>query len=149
MLNIADYLRFTDKLLISDACWEWQSPGDQRHYPKFKLAPGKTIDSHRLSYMTLKGAIPEGLYVCHTCDNRRCSNPSHLFLGTAKDNAIDAHQKSRMTPPSTTKLTEFQVAQIRRDLKQGKSHTAIALQYSVSRKTISNIANGYTWKQVA
>jgi hypothetical protein len=147
-IDDSDFLRFTDKLLISDECWGWISNGDPKHYPKFKISKGVGIDAHRLSYQLFKGQIPDGYCVCHTCDNRRCANPSHLFVGTAQDNAVDATRKGRITPPRVAKLLDFQVAQIKRALREGKTHAAIALEFGVSRSTISNIAQGRCWQKV-
>jgi hypothetical protein len=88
--------RFFDKINKTETCWIWTAGSrGKTGYGSFKLN-GKVIDAHRVSYQIHKGEIPSGLYVCHTCDNRKCVNPSHLFLGTPKDNWQDGVNKNKI-----------------------------------------------------
>src|SRR6476659_7325551 len=95
--------RFFDKVIKTDSCWNWTASTRGRGYGAFRLN-GKVIDAHRVSYVLHKGEIPDSLLVCHTCDNRLCVNPDHLFLGTYKDNHEDARLKGRTVVPSNTHL---------------------------------------------
>lgn len=75
-------------------CLEWQGATYPNGYGAIKV-DGKVMGTHRLSYTLTKGEIPEGLFVCHTCDNRLCIEPSHLWAGTARENVLDMHEKGR------------------------------------------------------
>lgn len=88
--------RFFDKVKKTKSCWLWIAGSrGNTGYGALKL-DGKVVDAHRVSYMIHKGDIPDGMFVCHTCDNRKCVNPDHLFLGTAKDNHQDGVNKGRI-----------------------------------------------------
>lgn len=75
-------------------CWNFTTCMKAQR-PLINYALGLTCTAARVAYVLFKGDIPAGLYVCHTCDNGRCVNPDHLWLGTAKDNHDDMVKKGR------------------------------------------------------
>lgn len=90
-----------------NGCWEWTACTTQKGYGTFYAlnADGKetNIRAHRFSYELVYGKIPDGLMVCHKCDNPKCVNPNHLFLGTGKENMEDAKRKGRHYTPEVKK----------------------------------------------
>lgn len=95
---------FRDRLLSGfvespDGCWEWQRAVNDKGYGQSSDG-GKVTYVHRAMYEIAFGPVPEGMLVCHTCDNRRCGKPSHLFAGTPLDNTQDMISKGRgILPP--------------------------------------------------
>ena len=145
--------RFWEKVDIKgpEDCWEWTSSKDKDGYGDFRNNR-KERKVHRFSWFLHYGEIPEGLLVCHHCDNPSCVNPTHLFMGTQKDNIQDALAKGRLKSPGLkgeahgrAKLTEEQVLSIR---TSGRSEADLARKYNVDRKAIWNIKNHITWTHI-
>lgn len=135
-----------------NGCWEFQG-SIRRGYGQFKIE-NKNFATHRASYEIFKGKIPKGKFVCHTCDNKICVNPDHLFLGTPLDNMLDKTKKGRGYRPTgekhhKAKLTERDVLKIRKMYKFFKTpHRRIAEYFKVSRNNVTNIINKKFWKHV-
>src|SRR5580765_3798730 len=87
-------LDFRIKQTSPDSCWPFRGSLDSHGYGQMGWQ-GKLHLTHRLVWENLNGPIPNGLCVCHTCDNRKCCNPKHLFLGTKQDNYNDMTAKGR------------------------------------------------------
>jgi hypothetical protein len=131
-------------------CWEWISPFNSGGYGVMRFNR-KLWQTHRLSYVLSKGPIPEGMLVCHTCDNRKCINPDHLFLGTYKDNYDDSKQKgrnSRGEAHGNHVLDSDSVLEIRRLRNAGESLNSLARKFMVDKTTIDRAAKGICWNHV-
>lgn len=113
---------------------------------------GKSTSASRYIYEQTFGTIPDGLHVCHVCDNRLCVNPTHLFLGTAKDNVLDCKKKGRLnrTGPrgerqQCAKLTVQDVLWIR---SRPLSIRKMAKILGISKSTLVEALLGRSWKHV-
>jgi hypothetical protein len=154
-------------------CWEWQAFIMPNGYGRISY---KGIDhyTHRLSYETFKGTIPEKKLVCHTCDNRKCINPEHLWIGTCEENTRDACNKGKMKgwigkkhskesilkmrkphnidrkgeKHPNSKLNNVMVKEIKDLIKSGMTHREIGDKYSVSRCCISDVIRGKRWSHI-
>jgi len=147
------FLAKVDKRSPED-CWEWIGSRGSRGYGQFMLQK-KHLLAHRISYELLVGQIPKGLMVCHTCDNRACCNPAHLFLGTQRDNVMDCFRKGRRTQTrrgeanNFTKLTEAQVVEIRKRYATGQeSIYKLSKVFPVGPTAIHYIVRGTNWRHV-
>lgn len=134
-------------------CWEWTAALAGKGYGQIKIPKTRRqAYAHRLSYQIFKGPIPERTEVCHTCDNPKCVNPAHLFLGSRKDNAQDASQKGRIhiSPIGHNGvLTVSQVRRIKKALQLNLMTIAeVARAFDVSHTTISRIKRGLKWSRV-
>lgn len=103
----------------------------------------KTDYAHRHIYRLVKGEIPDGLDVCHSCDNRRCINPEHLFLGTRLDNMQDAVRKGRQAKGKAlpqTVLDEDDKRRIVDYAASGRLYNEIAREFGIGRQHVGHIA---------
>lgn len=143
-----------DRIIVKkDGCWDTKKKCFDSGYFSINTGKRKSILAHRVSWMIYKGPIPDGLWVLHRCDNPRCTNPDHLFLGTPSDNMRDCINKNRKNPPFGSShynvlLNDDKVKDIRILIEQGYSQSNIGKKFNVSPSTIQNIADGKTWKHV-
>lgn len=152
--------RFWARVNKTDSCWLWV--GGKvfgRSHEGYGVitshvvgAKQKNIMAHRFSWEFHNGKIPEGMLVCHKCDNPSCVNPEHLFIGTVQDNNIDKLNKGRHrwghmkgTEHGMSKLNDEKVRAIRSDSRFDR---IIAKEYGVSRVTINDIKNRKIWQHV-
>src|SRR4051812_4793380 len=121
-----------------NACWEWtKALHNPQRYGKIDV-DGKWRYAHRVSWQLTHGKIPDGLWVLHRCDNPPCVNPSHLFLGTPRDNTRDCMAKGRKSvrrgvAASSAKLTDADVAEIRKALARHETQVSIAMRYGITQ----------------
>ena len=154
-----DKTRFLEKVKESGSCWLWTGASRSNGYGNAWVGPRnnrKTISAHRLSWIIHHGPIQAGLYVCHTCDNRLCVNPDHLWLGTQSDNITDMYNKGRGDRTSKSRgqskhnarFTDEQIRDVRRVFLEGRTRAEIARQYGVTWRTVDLIVKGETWREV-
>jgi hypothetical protein len=147
-------------VLGPDECWNWKRTPSQR-YGKYNVrVSGKwaLVSAHRYAYQQEHGAIPDGTFVCHSCDNPRCCNPAHLWVGTNSDNQWDSVVKGRHKnnlPPSrigtghhSNKLAPCEVLAIRARHASGEAQCALAREYGVVQNAIYKIVHGESWKHL-
>jgi len=143
-----------------DDCWLWTGTLVKQDYGRFYLAAGKPIGAHRFSWEISNGrSVPKGMCICHTCDNPKCVNPKHLWLGTNEENTADRHAKGRSATQSREhyqraqaisartrrRFTDRQIREIR---WSGQTQKAISDEYGVSRQLIGLIKRGEVYADV-
>lgn len=139
-------------------CWGWRGATNPKGYGMIGVTRGDrqaAITAHRFSYLIHHGPIPTGMQVCHTCDNPPCSNPAHLWLGTASDNQLDAFRKGRKVSPSLgrhgemapdARLTNAQASEIRSRNASGETQRALAREFGVSEATVYQIVHRTSYR---
>ena len=150
--------RFEAKYVkVSSGCWEWIAGRTEDGYGYFR--DGKRgVRAHRFSYELYIGKIPDGMLVLHRCNNRKCVNPEHIYIGTQAENIRDSiaagthcsvlHEDRRGQMASLSKLDNDDVVHIKTMLKNGIKQWLIAWVYQVRRSTIGNINTGYSWSHI-
>lgn len=144
--------RLEDSIFYSpDGCWYCTLTGSFG-YASFSIKH-KPYRAHRVAYELYKGPIPQGYFVCHSCDNRLCVNPDHLFLGTAKDNTRDMINKGRARltghENGNSKLTKGDVIKIRSlVLDQGLTRTKVSEMFSLSNTHVGSLVSRKSWAHI-
>ena len=135
-------------------CWNWTAailPGKNGGYGAFKVGADcimNTIRAHRYSYFYHFGINPRRRCVLHTCDNRKCVNPNHLFLGSRADNADDMCKKGRQCRGESRPLSKLTDDAVRSIRMTDESTGALASRFNVSPSAISMARNHRTWRHV-
>lgn len=145
--------RFWSRLERGPACWEWTGTRRESGYGELQTGSRerrKRLAAHRVAWELTHGPIPDGMLVCHTCDNPPCCNPAHLFLGTHGDNMRDKCAKgrggyNRGEACGKAKLTAADVRVIR---TLTGSNRQVAACYGVTHTAIQDIRRGRTWRHV-
>lgn len=151
--------RFWEKVIMGgvDDCWEWRAGLGVMGYGQFSVSIGnsrsKNKMAHRMSWELEYGEVPESLQVLHKCDNRKCVNPNHLFLGTQQDNMDDMIQKNRCVRKMgesnhRSKLKEGDVREIRRLCSWGVPQRFIMKKFGISSGTVSRISTRHLWSHI-
>jgi hypothetical protein len=136
---------------LPSGCWEWTGSLNTG-YGQFRLGNGNIILAHRYAYAQETKQNIDNFYVCHSCDNPKCVNPSHLFLGDQQANMDDMWNKGRGKPGTPkgerhgmSKLNAEQVKAIRASTLPTAE---IAREYSISRAVVYDVVKRRTWKHV-
>lgn len=159
--KISELILARTKVGNREECWLWQGIKNGKGYGRLWLTvndKGRYFAAHRLMYALIYNTDPGDLLVCHGCDNPSCINPDHLFLGTARDNNLDAFKKGRNKTVGAhakkgsnnhnSRYTEDIVKEIRRLHKQGWTEQQLLKKFGGSRGGLYAIVNNLNWRHV-
>lgn len=160
----ADVERFWSKVDRSggpEACWPWIAGCTADGYGSIRLRISRgrwgSYRAPRVALFIASSLADSGTFVCHTCDNRRCCNPTHLFSATQAENLLDMRQKGRGSPMPRpirkplgrgSRLNSARVASMRERYQQGESIASLMRSFGVSRNHTTRVVKGGAWKSV-
>lgn len=145
--------------VTASGCWEWQGCKQGNGYGRIRIL-GRTEYIHLAAFLLENGYLPASLDVCHSCDNRICCNPSHLFEGTRKQNMEDAVSKGRQAKGKILsdgrqgeksylgKLTDAEVLEIRALRASGMANNQICKFFNCTKENISKIVTRKSWRHI-
>lgn len=142
-----EYLLSCCKIDPTTGCWVWQKGKSAGGYGAIR-ENNRIALAHRRAYELWVGSIPDGLFVCHKCDNPPCFNPDHLFLGTDQDNQDDCYKKGRMPlgpDRPNAKLSPSQIKEIR---ASAATLQELSKTYGVGQTTLFRVRNYITYRNV-
>lgn len=141
-------IRFLQKVethgMDSNKCWPWKGASKNNGYGHVTVK-GVSVTAHRRSYELFIGPIPKGMDVCHTCDNRYCVNPDHLFIGSRQENMDDCRKKGRTAGFRRKHLTQLTVQEIRRRAHAGVPASRIAETMGLKYHRVMSVIAGRTY----
>lgn len=159
--------------VTKENCWNWKGSLQPNGYGKFSIKRN-FISAHRASYQIFKGEIPKGRFICHTCDNKKCVNPDHLWIGTPKENMQDAIKKGiiiykkgyslsadhieklricnkpdkKGEKHHLRKLSNKNIHEIRKLYKLGNTQKKISEKFNIHPSAISRIVRNKRWAHI-
>lgn len=147
--------RFWSKVQKSEECWEWRGTVSPQGYGYFCICSQgipKNYRAHRLAWEFVYGAPPEDMYVCHTCDNRRCVRPDHLWLGTHSDNMLDCSDKGRYGRKKGERVYKKLSLEIAREIRTRYTgargeRAMLAREYHINSSTLGKILSGISYPE--
>jgi hypothetical protein len=165
--------RFWDKVQRGSECWLWTARVDRCGYGAFSLSRRTIVRAHRFSWELERGPVPARACLLHRCEQRRCVNPDHLYIGSAHEQIRQPRsRRPRLTPlglggrrkrhwtqrtpakvrrgarSNLSKLCADEVREIRARWQEGAPVAELALQFDVVPETIVNIVRFRTWRDV-
>lgn len=145
--------RFWAKVEKTDTCWLWIGSVNEHGYGKMYVGLDssgrrRTDKAHRISYRLSHGEIPFNSPLLHKCDNPKCVNPDHLFIGTQLDNIQDMKRKNRHAHGETS-YAKITAEQARSIIQDPRPQRQIAKDYGLCQQTISRIKLGINWKHLS
>lgn len=143
--------RFWEKVNKTDSCWNWTAKISPNGYGRIGVGGrnGSMQYAHRISWFLHTKQMPGHLLVCHKCDNRKCVNPEHLFLGTYLDNNRDAKFKGRSVKAEerTNRKLNWEITREIKINHPRMSISSLSNKFNVSRNCIWQVLSGKTWKE--
>jgi hypothetical protein len=143
------------RAVIGPGCWNWIGYRDRDGYGRtaFEVGPKREQMAHRVSFIRCRGPIPDGLVVMHKCDNPTCVRPTHLVLGTQRENIIDMIGKGRQASPQGeanhfARLKASQVTELRMRRANGEDLNTLAAEFGIAPITASQIIRRHSWRSV-
>lgn len=152
-MSLLERLSYNSKML-KNGCIVWTGYVEKTGYATMRFK-GNRIKVHRASWIAHNGDIPDGLLILHKCDNRKCINPDHLFIGTQQDNMDDMKTKGRDnrvgvkgSKNHNTNIDEVDVKMIRQRFIDGESRKTLMCDYQLGKTTLQSILSNKSWKHV-
>jgi hypothetical protein len=142
--------QFMAKLVRNEmtGCLEWHGLKNANGYGRTTIR-GRNLTVHRYVWELFNGPISQGLCVCHKCDNRQCAEPTHLFLGTTKDNSEDMVRKGRSLKGERNNKSKLTPDDVRAIRASNERQVDLAARYGVTQAMVSQVKLGNFWRHVA